>query len=141
MTEKTYGLINGLDSYTGQDLAQIARDTFGATDSITPEQLALMMDYLVPSSYLIRNHRIKNGKQKFTFSVPNYGDNIPSKSFSHRPWQKNIVNDISNDLVVIKSRQLGLSELNVAFMLWWADTHSKFGVNCLYTFPKTKWGF
>ena len=36
MTEKTYGLINGLDSYTGQDLAQIARDTFGATDSITP---------------------------------------------------------------------------------------------------------
>jgi len=85
MTEKIYGLIDGLDSYTGQDLAQIARDTFGVTDSITPEQLALMMDYLVPSSYLIRNHRIKNGKQKFTFSVPNYGDNIPSKAFSHRP--------------------------------------------------------
>jgi len=135
LSNKVAGVIGGLDSYSGEDLAKIARETYGATDSITPEQLALLMDYLVPSSYIIRNHRIKNGKQRFTFSVPNYGDNIPSKAFSHRPWQKQVVNDISNDLVVIKSRQLGLSEINVAFMLWWVDSHSYAGVNALYTFP------
>lgn len=82
---KVPGVIDGLGSYTGADLAKVAQETFGATDSITPEQLALMMDYLVPSSYLLRNHRIRNGKQRFTFSVPNYGDNIPSKAYSHRP--------------------------------------------------------
>lgn len=134
MPNKVSGVI-GPESYSGKDIAEVAANTFGATDSITPEQLALTMDYLVPSNYLIRNYRIKNGKQRFTFSVPNYGDNVSSKAFSHRPWQRQMINDVSNDLVVIKSRQLGLSEINVAFMLWWVDTHSQFGVNALYAFP------
>ena len=85
MTLKIPGVIDGLESYNGQDLARIAQETYGVKDEITPEELGLLMDYLVPSSYLLRNHRIKNGKQRFTFSVPNYGDNIPSKAFSHRP--------------------------------------------------------
>ena len=139
MTENTPGLIGGLNSYTGEQLAKIAKETYGVEDSITPEQLALLMDYLVPSSYLIRNHRIKNGKQRFTFSVPNYGDNITSKAYSHRPWQRNIVNDIHPNVAVIKSRQLGLSEISVAQMLWFADSHSYAGVNCLYAFPEHKW--
>lgn len=131
MTLKVPGVIDGLDSYTGQDLARIAQETYGVKDEITPEELGLLMDYLVPSSYLLRNHRIKNGKQRFTFSVPNYGDNIPSKAFSHRPWQRQIVNDIHPNVVVIKSRQMGLSEISVAHMLWFADVHSYAGVNCL----------
>ena len=131
MTLKIPGVIDGLESYNGQDLARIAQETYGVKDEITPEELGLLMDYLVPSSYLLRNHRIKNGKQRFTFSVPNYGDNIPSKAFSHRPWQRQIVNDIHPNVAVIKSRQLGLSEIGVAFMLWWADVHSYAGVNCL----------
>lgn len=85
MTLKIPGVIDGIDSYSGNDLAKIAKETFGDVDEITPEELGLLMDYLVPSSYLLRNHRIKNGKQRFTFSVPNYGDNVPSKAFSHRP--------------------------------------------------------
>ena len=55
MPEKIPGVIVGIESYTGQDLAKIARETYGSVDSISPEQLALLMDYLVPSSYLIRN--------------------------------------------------------------------------------------
>ena len=104
----TPGVVGGLNSYSGADLVKIARETYGATDSITPEQLGLMMDYLVPSNYLLRNHRIKNGKQRFTFSVPNYGDNVSSKAFSHRPFQRQIVNDLHPNVAVIKSRQLGL---------------------------------
>lgn len=129
------GVIGGLNAYSGAELAKIASETYGTTDSITPEQLSLMLDYLVPSSYLVRNHRIKNGKQRFTFSVPNYGDNVSSKAFSHRPWQRQIVNDIHPNVVVIKSRQMGLSEISVAHMLWFADSHSYAGVNCLYAFP------
>lgn len=30
---------------------------------------------------------------------------------------------------------MGLSELAVAFMLWWTDVHSQDGVNALYAFP------
>lgn len=52
--------------------------------------------------------------------------------------QKQIVNDIHPNVAVIKSRQLGLSEISVATMLWFADTHSYAGVNCLYTFPTYK---
>jgi hypothetical protein len=80
---------------------------------------------------MLRNHRIKNGQQKFTFSVPNYGDNISSKAFSHRPWQKDIVNDLYPSVVTLKARQLGFSEIGVAFMLWWVDVHSYAGVNSL----------
>ena len=109
LTRKVPGVIQSANSYSGSDIAKIAKNTFGDVSSITPEQLALLMDYLVPSSYMLRNHRIKNGQQKFTFSVPNYGDNISSKAFSHRPWQKDIVNDLYPSVVTLKARQLGLT--------------------------------
>jgi hypothetical protein len=141
LTRKVPGVIQSANSYSGSDIAKIAKNTFGDVSSITPEQLALLMDYLVPSSYMLRNHRIKNGQQKFTFSVPNYGDNISSKAFSHRPWQKQIVNDLYPSIVTLKARQLGFSEIGVAFMLWWVDVHSYAGVNSLYTFPEPLWGF
>ena len=80
----TPGVINGISSYTGKQLANTAKNMFG-TESITTEQLALLSDYLVPSQYLLRNHRIKNGRQRFTFSIPRYGDSDPNKALSHRP--------------------------------------------------------
>ena len=49
--------------------------------------------------------------------------------------QIDIVNDQAPDKVIIKSRQLGLSEIGVAEMLWFADRYSEFNVKCLYTFP------
>lgn len=35
----------------------------------------------------------------------------------------------------MKSRQLGLSEIGVAEMLWFADRYSEDAVKCLYAFP------
>jgi len=49
-----------------------------------------------------------------------------------------IINDQHKDKIVIKSRQLGLSEIGVAEMIWFADTHSYAGVKCLYTFPTNR---
>lgn len=131
----TLGIINDKDNrYSGQDIAKAAYNTFG-TGNITPEQLDLLLDYLVPSSYMTRFHTTKAGKQKFTFTVPNYGDYNPAKAFAHRPFQEEIVNDLYTDLCIMKARQLGFSEIMVAFTIWWLDTHSSKGVNALYAFP------
>ena len=45
--------------------------------------------------------------------------------------QIDIVNDQAPDKVIIKSRQLGLSEIGVAEMLWFADRYSEYNVKCL----------
>ena len=119
------------DSYSGSDIANLALKTFGKED-ITPEQLNLLMDYMVPSRYILRNHSVRSGRQPFTFSVPNHDY---SKATAHRNYGLQIANDLSKNLVVIKSRQLGFSELMIAYLLWWADSHSYAGPKCLYTFP------
>lgn len=134
----TLGVINDKENeYSGEDIAKAALNTFG-TANITPEQLDLLLDYMVPSSYMTRFHAIKSGKQKFTFNVPNYGDGSIAKAIGHRPWQHQIVNDVYPDLCIIKARQLGFSEIMVAFTIWWLDTHSTKGVNGLYAFPTEK---
>lgn len=134
----TLGVIGDKDNiYSGEDLATAAISTFGTTN-ITPEQFNLLLDYMVPSMYMTRFHAIKSGKQKFTFSVPEYGNDYASRAIAHRPWQRQIVNDIYPDLCIIKARQLGLSESMVAFTIWWLDVHSSRGVNALYAFPTMK---
>ena len=47
-----------------------------------------------------------------------------------------IINDPHHNLAIIKSRQLGLSELGVGKLLHFVDTHSYDAVKALYTFPK-----
>lgn len=84
-SKKSTGVITGLGNYTGEQIADLATATFGKVNSITPDQLSYLLSFLMPSSYILKNHRIKNGKQRFTFSVPNYGDNDPAKALSHRP--------------------------------------------------------
>lgn len=134
----TLGIINDNENkYTGVDLANAAVNTFGTKD-ITPEQFNLLLDYMVPSMYMTRFHATKGGKQKFTFSIPNYGNNVTAKSIAHRPWQHDIVNDVYPNLVIEKARQLGFSEIMVAFTIWWLDSHSSKGVNALYAFPTLK---
>jgi DNA-directed RNA polymerase subunit RPC12/RpoP len=134
----TLGIINSKENrYTGKDLAMAAVNTFGTTN-ITPEQFNLLLDYMVPSMYMTRFHAVKAGKQKFTFSIPNYGGGILSRANAHRPYQREIVNDVYPNVVVEKARQLGFSELMVAFTIWWLDSHSTKGVNALYAFPTLK---
>ena len=46
-------------------------------------------------------------------------------------------NDTHPNKAVIKSRQLGLSEMSVMEMVHFADMYSFKNVKCLYTFPKS----
>lgn len=49
--------------------------------------------------------------------------------------QIRLINDSHKNKAVIKSRQLGLSELSVMEMVHFADIHSYANIKCLYTFP------
>ena len=49
-----------------------------------------------------------------------------------------ILNDLSQSVVIQKSRQLGLSELGIEQMIYWLDMHSYARATGLYTFPTYK---
>lgn len=85
----------------GKQIADIAQNMFG-TSKITPEQLSYVLDTLKPSTYLLRNHTIRN--HPITFMVSNRDS---QKKQAHRPWQTQIINDQHKNLAIIKSRQLG----------------------------------
>lgn len=111
----------------------MARSMFNLSDgdNITVDQLNYILGMLRPSNYLLQHHTI-NGKP-LTFSVP---DHETSKALLHRPWQVGIVNSVNNqDVCVIKSRQLGLSEVGIEMMIYWLDMHSYERVSGLYAFP------
>ena len=107
-----------------EQIAGMAREMFG-TEQITVEQLAYITDMLTPSTFLLKHHHI-DGKT-MTFIAK---DRAPA--IQHRPWQIAIVNDPHPNMVVMKSRQLGISELNVGKLLHFVDTHSYDGVRALY---------
>ena len=80
-----------------------------------------------PSLYLLKNYKIRG--KPITF--------MNDKNLqAHRPWQIGIVDDNHPDKVVRKSRQLGLTEIGVAEMLWFADTHSN--VKAMFVFPRDR---
>lgn len=121
--------VNQID---GKLIAQVAKQTFG-TDKLTKEQLNYILTMLNPSSYLLKHHKVKN--HPITFHVSGRDG---TRAQAHRPWQVQIINDQHPNKAVIKSRQLGLSELGIAEMIHFADTHSYAGVKCLYTFPTNR---
>lgn len=97
---------------------------------VTPKQLDYAISMLRPSNYLLAHHKIKGSP--LTYSVPDYD---MSKALKHRPWQVGIVNDMYRDVIIIKSRQLGLSETAIGQIIYFLDTHSSENVKGLYTFP------
>lgn len=115
-----------------EHLEKFIRQTFNLTDTddITQDQLNYALTMLKPSNYILNNHKIKG--KPITFSVPDYDTN---RALAHRPWQIGILNDMSKRVSIIKSRQLGLSELGIEQMIYFLDTHSYDRVNGLYTFP------
>ncbi|UPI12056.1 hypothetical protein [Bacillus phage SBSphiJ2] len=121
--------MHGID---GKLITNVAKQTFGRT-KLTKEELAYLITMLNPSSYLLKHHTVKN--HPITFHVSGR-DSV--RAMGHRPWQVDIINDQHPNKVIIKSRQLGLSEIGVAEMLHFADTHSYAGVKCLYTFPTNR---
>jgi len=122
-------MINNID---GKLIANVAKQTFGRTD-LTKEELAYVITMLNPSSYLLKHHKVKN--HPITFHISGRDS---AKYQSHRPWQVQMINDQHANKAVIKSRQLGLSEIGVAEMIHFADLHSYAGVKCLYTFPTNR---
>lgn len=121
-----------LDNIDGKMISNVAKQTFGRTD-LTKEELVYVLTMLHPSSYLLKHHKVKN--HPITFHISGQDS---TKAQSHRPWQVDIINDQHKDKIVIKSRQLGLSEIGVAEMLHFADVNSYAGVKCLYTFPTNR---
>lgn len=121
-----------LDNIDGKQLFAMCKDMFG-TDRPTAEQLGYVMDMLKPSSYLLRNHTIKGNPMTFYVS-----DRNKAKALAHRPWQVGIINDSHRNLAVIKSRQLGISEIGVGKLLHFVDTHNYDRVKALYAFPTGK---
>lgn len=117
---------------TGKELLELTRETFKLEDTskVTPKQLDYVLSTLKPSNYLLAHHTIKG--KPLTFNIPNYDI---SRALMHRPWQVGIINDMSRDVIIIKSRQLGLSEIGIAQMIYFLDTHSYDNVKGLYTFP------
>lgn len=113
-------------------ILKIAKLTFD-TNKPTAEQIKYVMTMEVPSLYLLANHQV-NG-HPITFSVPGRDQ---TKAQGHRPWQVGIINNQHPNKVVIKSRQLGLSEINAAESLWFADRYSEEAVKVLYTFPTNR---
>ncbi|WCS69427.1 hypothetical protein Goe24_00470 [Bacillus phage vB_BsuM-Goe24] len=116
----------------GKMIANIAQKTFGRT-KITKEELNYVLTMLNPSSYLLKHHRVKN--HPITFHVSGQDS---TRAQAHRPWQVQIINDQHLNKAIIKSRQLGLSEIGIAEMIHFADLHSYAGVKCLYTFPTNR---
>ncbi|AEW47511.1 putative terminase large subunit [Bacillus phage BCU4] len=116
----------------GRMIANVAKQTFGRTD-LTRDELSYVLTMLNTSSYLLKHHRVKG--HPITFHVSGHESN---KAQAHRPWQVQMINDTHPNKAVIKSRQLGLSEVGVGEMLWFADLYSYAGVKCLYTFPTNR---
>lgn len=121
-----------LDRLDGKLIENVAIQTFG-TSKITRDQLNYILTQINPSSYLLKHHKVKG--RPITFHVSNYDY---TKAVSHRPWQVGIINDQHKNKAIIKSRQLGLSEIGVAEMLHFADIYSHKNVKCMYTFPTNK---
>ena len=117
---------------TNEELIKYAKLTFD-TEHPTTAQLKYVMTLLVPSLYLLDHHKIHG--HPITFNIPNRD---MTKAQSHRPWQVQILNDQHHNKVIIKSRQLGLSEIGVAEVIWFADRYSEEAVKALYTFPKSR---
>ena len=114
----------------GKHLKELAKQTYGR-ENVSAKELAYLLDTMKPSTYLLRNHTVRN--HPITFNISNRNQ---EKAQAHRPWQMKIINDQHKDRAIIKSRQLGLSEKGVGSMIHFADTHSYASAKCLYTFPK-----
>lgn len=63
----------------GQQLAKMAQEMYGTTN-ITVEQLSYLTDMLKPSTYLLRNHTVRN--HPITFMV---SGREQEKAQAHRP--------------------------------------------------------
>lgn len=97
----------------------------GFINEVGMDALEREMTRMHPSLYTLRFKPIRRKPMTFQSKVSPY---------KHRPWQQGILDDKSADKVVMKARQLGLSELSVSEVIWFLDVHDD--TKAIYTFPR-----
>jgi hypothetical protein len=65
----------------GKLVHKIAESTYGKK-RFTRDEIAYVLEMMVPSSYVLKHHRVKGGP--ITFHIDNYNQEL---SYHHRPWQ------------------------------------------------------
>ncbi|MDN6750956.1 MAG: phage terminase large subunit family protein, partial [Staphylococcus equorum] len=118
-----------MSKINGKELKDLIISTYGTTN-ITQEQLDYVLTMASTTAYMLKHNLIRG--HNITFSIPNRN---MAKAQAHRPWQIKIINDDHPNIAVLKSRQLGLSEVGYNKMLHFADTHSRHSVKAMFTFP------
>lgn len=127
--ERYSGLPYG--SFDGDYIVSLLKQTFGDSEYYTPEQFAYILDYLYPENYTLNHHRLSGGR--ITTRVPR--KNLNFHAAQDRRWQEQILSDMHPNVVVIKSRQLGITEMGIAKTLHWVDTFAHRRANAGYFFP------
>lgn len=119
------------------NLANYIKSLYSLPDDVkgfTEQQIDYALSLLSPVNYALSYHTVKG--HPITFSIPNYDY---SRASGHRPWQMDMLKAITNtenkEVNIIKSRQLGLSELAVMGLLYMADVYSFDALKLLYAFP------
>lgn len=94
-------------------------------DSYIKNQINERIIKMFPSLYSMAYKTIRGNPTTYTCKTD------PRKN---RPFQKMILDDNSSDKIIMKARQLGLSEVSLSECLWFLDVFSP--VNVVYTFPR-----
>lgn len=71
--------MESLQGIDGKTISSIAQQTFGRTN-ISKEELSYVLSMMVPSSYILRNHKVKN--HPITFHI---GGHDSERAQAHRP--------------------------------------------------------
>ena len=93
-----------------------------ARPATASEQLDAVLMQALPSEWAIRNRRIMNTSTH----------QVESWSFRHREWQRDIMDDTSQRVVVMKAAQMGVTEIAQNRALHAVDA---LGLPVLYLFP------
>lgn len=117
----------------GKQLLQFTQKLYNKPN-VTWQDLQYAMLMLNPIAYICQHHTVKG--HNVTFTVPNQDY---SKSIGHRPWQKGILRATCNphvrNVCVMKSRQLGISEVGIETLFYLMDRLSGVAPKFLYLFP------
>ena len=120
--------------FDGKYIVTLLNRTFGKQDSYSEEQFAYILDFLYPVNYALKHNRI--GNNNMTISVPTR--ELALNASKNRPYQTQIINDVYPNIVVEKSRQIGMTTLGIIKALLWCDRFSRYGTSATYFFPTYK---
>lgn len=130
-----------INKLSGAQLTKLIADFYPDDPTPTADKLDTVLTYLDPIMYYLKYYKIKGNS--YVASVPDYNKQMAA---AHRDWQMEILREATNvnrkEVTVLKSRQLGISEVGVMTLIYLMDTLSAEDLKFLYLFPKLiSWGF